>query len=75
MLNRIGKEKWPRTQDLKDFFEVDSAIFLSSRKNYLKFKDRIGNNPYIYELNGFKSFDIDWPEDFHLAEIIHENFS
>lgn len=74
IINRIGKEKWPRTQDLNFFFEVDSAIFLSSRNNYLKFRDRIGNNPFIYELDGFKSIDVDWPQDFHLAEIIHKNF-
>jgi CMP-N-acetylneuraminic acid synthetase len=63
-------EKWPRTQTIKPLFEIDSAIFLNSRENYKKYNDRIGNNPYLYETKGNASFDIDWPEDFKLAELI-----
>lgn len=67
------KEKWPRTQTLKELFEINSGLFLNSVENYLKFKDRIGNTPFLYKTEGYTSFDIDWPEDFKLAELIYTN--
>lgn len=73
LINRINNEKWPRTQDLKVYYEIDSAVFLSSRENYLKYKDRIGKNPYLYEMEGVKGFDIDWEEDFNLAEVLYKS--
>ena len=45
-------------------------IFINSIDNYLEFKDRIGVNPYLMNIEGYKSFDIDWPEDFKIAEKI-----
>lgn len=72
LINRINNEKWPRTQDLKVYYEIDSAVFLSSRANYLKYDDRIGKYPYLYEMDGMKSFDVDWEEDFRLAEILYK---
>jgi len=67
--------KWPRTQDLKPIFEINHAYYINSRANYLKYHDRIGIKPYLYELNKIQSFDIDWEEDFELAEILYEKFS
>lgn len=72
LINRNNKEKWPRTQDLRVYYEIDSAVFLSSRANYLKFGDRIGKYPYLYEMDGIKGFDVDWEEDFKLAEILYK---
>jgi CMP-N-acetylneuraminic acid synthetase len=64
---------WPMTQNIKPFFEVDSGIFLSSINNYIDFSDRIGKKPFLYEQDKSKSIDIDWPEDFILAEKIWAN--
>lgn len=66
------KEKWPRTQTLKKLYEVNNAIFINSRKNYIKYDDRIGKKPFLLEIEKIKSFDIDWPEDFLIAENIYE---
>ena len=66
------KEKWPRTQTLKKWFVVNNTVFISSRKNYLRFRDRIGIKPKLMEIEKIKSFDIDWPEDFKIAEKIYE---
>ena len=68
------KEKWPRTQTLKKLYEVNNAIFINSRKNYIKYGDRIGKKPFFLEIGKIKSFDIDWSEDFLLAEKIYETF-
>ena len=68
-----NKEKWPRTQTLKKLFVVNNAIFINSRKNYIKHKDRIGTKPYLMEIDKIKSFDVDWPHDFSIAENIYES--
>ena len=68
-----NKEKWPRTQTLPNLFEINSGIFINSRENYLKYRDRIGSKPYLMDLDGYSSFDIDWPEDFTLGEMIYKS--
>tara|TARA_B110000003_G_C16645746_1_gene531951 strand:- start:2273 stop:2944 length:672 start_codon:yes stop_codon:yes gene_type:complete len=65
-------EKWPRTQTLKQLFEVNSGIFINSIDNFRKFKDRIGVKPFMMQLNHYQSFDIDWPDDFKFAEKLFE---
>jgi len=71
LVNRQNNEKWPRTQDLKPFYEIDSAVFLSSKANYKSFQDRIGLRPKLFVQEGIKSFDVDWEEDFFLAEQLY----
>lgn len=67
-------EKWPRTQTIQPLYEVDSGIFINSIKNYKLYKDRIAKNPFFYQQPEQKSLDIDWPEDFELAEFIYKNY-
>mgnify|MGYP001242102116 FL=1 len=52
---------------------VNNSIFISSKKNYIKFKNRIGKKPFLMEIEKIKSFDVDWPEDFRIAENIQKN--
>lgn len=68
-------EKWPRTQTLKELFEINSGIFINSVYNYIQFEDRIGKNPFMFDTKGYTSFDIDWPEDFELAEMIYRKLN
>ncbi|WP_194778179.1 acylneuraminate cytidylyltransferase family protein [Pararhodonellum marinum] len=68
IINKNGKEKWPKTQDLKVLYEINSAAFINSKENYLKFKDRIGPHPYLMELSVLSSYEIDWKKDFYDAE-------
>lgn len=65
-------EKWPRTQTLPELYEINSGFFINSRESYLKHQDRIGVNPYLYITESYESMDIDWPEDFQLAELIYK---
>jgi N-acylneuraminate cytidylyltransferase len=64
--------KWPRTQDLPILYEVNHAVFMTSRRVYLEKLDRIGSKPYIFTQNKIESFDIDWEEDFLIAEAIYD---
>lgn len=61
-------EKWPRTQTLSPIQEVNSAVFFAPCIVYRNLDDRIGKTPYLYPLNKLISHDIDWPEDFVIAE-------
>lgn len=65
-------EKWPRTQTLNPLFEVNSAVFLAPANVYKTFGDRIGLRPFLFEMDRFVGFDIDWPEDFLIAESMVE---
>jgi CMP-N-acetylneuraminic acid synthetase len=68
-----SKEKWPRTQTLPELFELNSGMFISSVANYKRLKDRIGSKPFLMDTKGYTSFDIDWPEDFVLGEMIYRS--
>ncbi len=65
-------EKWPRTQTLPVTYEINSGFFINSRDNYLTYNDRIGRTPFMYTTEGYESVDIDWPDDFALAEMIYK---
>ena len=65
-------EKWPRTQTLKPVHEVNSGAFIAHSEIYRSLDDRIGNNPYLYGMDKIISHDIDWPEDFVIAEALAE---
>ena len=68
-----SKEKWPRTQTIAPVHEINSGVFLSSAENYRELDDRIGNKPFLYPLNKITAHDIDWNEDFIIAEAIAKN--
>jgi len=69
------EEKWPRTQTLKPVHEVNSGAFLAPAIVYSKYEDRIGLRPRLYPLNRLVAIDIDWEEDFMIAEqlLLHKN--
>ena len=69
-----NKLKWPRTQDLDPLYEVNSGAFIFSREGYMKLNDRIGVRPLLWKQNIIEGFDIDWEEDFYLAESLIQAF-
>lgn len=80
LLNREGKLinnttniPWPRTQDLEALYPINHTVFLAKRDVYLEQKNRIGKKPFLYVMDEIHSFDIDWPEDFVIAETMYKN--
>lgn len=73
LINNTTAFSWPRTQDLEELYEINHVIFLATRTVYEKKHDRIGNNPFLYMMNKIQAFDIDWEEDFNIAEMIYKN--
>ena len=64
------QEKWPRTQTLEPVHEINSAIFLANAQTYKTLDDRIGSKPYLYPLDKIQGFDIDWKDNFQIAQAI-----
>lgn len=62
-----------RTQDLPPLFEENSNFYIFS-KDAFKTADekRIGVKPMMYETPKMESVDVDFPEDFELAEFIYK---
>lgn len=65
-------ERWPNTQKLFPLYEVNSGMFITEKKTFELTNDRIGLNPYFCEIDSIKGMDIDWPEDFLIAECLEK---
>ena len=63
-----NQKKWPRTQDLQNFYIVNSAAFIAEREVYTKYRDRLCNNPLPLESRTDSGFDIDEIQDFNLLK-------
>lgn len=63
-------EKWPRTQTLTPVHEVNSGAFIAPSEVYREQEDRVGSRPFLHVLDKLTAHDVDWPEDFVLAECI-----
>lgn len=63
--------KWPQTQDIAPIYEVNSSVFMINSEEMLTRSDRIGDNPFLWETNKIVAFDVDWPDDFFIAEKLY----
>lgn len=73
LINNTTDLPWPRTQDLETLYEVNHTMFLAKREVYIEQKNRIGQKPLLHVMDKLHSFDIDWPDDFVIAEIMYKN--
>ena len=64
-------ENVPRTQDLEPIFCEVSAAYVFRREVFESLRRRIGINPHITEVTGVECIDIDYPEDFEMANAIY----
>ena len=72
LINNTLDIPWPRTQDLEPLYEINHTMFLAKREVYTVQKNRIGQKPLLYIMDEFHSKDIDWEEDFTIAEIMYK---
>lgn len=61
----------PRTQDLPIYYNEVSAAYVFKKEVFEKYKRRIGVKPHITEVSGVECVDIDYPEDFEIANAIY----
>lgn len=61
------------TQDLPEILVENSNLFLFSHASFSATKSRIGLTPQSFHMNEIESIDIDYLQDFKLAQLIHKN--
>lgn len=59
-----------RTQDLVPIYMETGAFFIFRKEVFTELGQRIGNHPYIYEIDQFEAVDIDTAEDFEFAKAV-----
>ncbi|MDB9744777.1 hypothetical protein OAA82_02330 [Pelagibacteraceae bacterium] len=60
----IKKIKWPRSQDLKNLYILNSAALIAHKKTFLNDKNRLSKNAFPIITNNNAGFDIDTIKDF-----------
>lgn len=63
-------ERWPRSQDIPPLFEINHVAYLIRFATVLEAGDRVGQNPYMHEMDGEAVMDIDWEDQFALLQDI-----
>ena len=71
LINNTTDIPWPRTQDLEALYLINHTMFLAGREVYIEQKNRIGQKPLLHVMDEIHSFDIDWPDDFIIAELMY----
>lgn len=59
-----------RTQDLEPIYQETGAFFIFRKEVYTELGQRIGNHPYISQIDQFEAVDIDTKEDFEFAQVV-----
>ena len=72
LVNNTTDIPWPRTQDLEPLYEINHTMFLAKREVYTELKNRLGNKVLLHVMDEIHSKDIDWEDDFTIAEILYK---
>ena len=59
-----------QTQDLPPVYEENSCLYLFTRENLLKRNHRIGEHPFMFEIDADEAWDIDEELDFAVCEFL-----
>ncbi|MBT3397444.1 hypothetical protein HOA55_00375 [archaeon] len=65
----------PRSQDAVPLMIETTGLYGITKKALEEFKRRVGNRPYMLEIDQIEGWDIDEPLDFALAELFMKNIS
>lgn len=66
-------DHFPRTQDLVPIYSETPGAYVFTKDTFKRFNRRVGIKPYIHEVSEIESRDIDYPEDFQIADAIYMN--
>ena len=69
----FSRNQIPRTQDLPVILAETTSFYVFTRDVYEKYNGRVGIKPFICECSAIESIDIDWPEDFTIAEAVYNH--
>jgi len=63
----------PRTQDLEPLYMETSGFYIYDAHVITELGRRIGQNPYVVEVNEIEAVDIDEKEDFEIADALYNH--
>tara|TARA_B100002019_G_C21274529_1_gene604529 strand:- start:5946 stop:7235 length:1290 start_codon:yes stop_codon:yes gene_type:complete len=58
----------PNSKDLNPIVSENMSLYVVSKQTLEDCKSRVGNNPYLFELDNIQSIDIDNEDDFYTAK-------
>lgn len=61
----------PRTQDMDEIYAELPTPYVFTRNVFEKYHGRTGDKPFMCECSAIESVDVDWPEDFLIADAIY----
>ena len=64
----------PRTQDIEPVYTETSAFYAFIRELWAEQRRRVGHSPYMAVVDDVEGMDIDYPDDFRMAEIMAATF-
>jgi len=59
-----------QTQDLPPVYEENSCLYLFTRENLLRRRHRIGEHPFMFEMEAAEAWDIDEELDFEIVNFL-----
>ena len=68
----FDKNHFPRTQDLPDIYAETSIAYVFTKETFRKYNRRVGVHPYIHEVGKIEAIDIDYMEDFYIANAVYK---
>jgi len=63
----------PRTQDLPEIFRETNGCFVIKREIFESSNRKVGFNPFLKELQFPETVDVNYPEDFLMADLVYTN--
>ena len=66
----FNPNKITKTQNLNPIIQSNGAFFIFKKKTFLKHNNRMGKNPYLFEINFPENIEIDTNDDLKLARAI-----
>jgi CMP-N-acetylneuraminic acid synthetase len=59
-----------QTQDLPPLYEENSCMYMFTRSTLETKRNRVGDRPYLFEIDATEAWDIDDEEDFFITDLI-----
>lgn len=59
-----------RTQDLPPIYEENSCLYIFERSTFEARRNRLGENPLMFEINELEAWDIDQELDFQIVDFL-----
>ena len=69
-LNYSLNKETPKLNSLDPVIIEQSSLYVFTRESFAIHNKRIGNNPYMKDINHFEGLEVESDEDFEIAELI-----